>query len=71
MGHLAVVQYLVQQRAEVSQSDSDESTPPLMAVHQGHLALLQSRMQQGAPKNKAANEGLLLFALQLKRVSWR
>ena len=57
--HLAVVQYLVEQGADMEKGDSKGSgfTPLLNALVGGHLDVVHYLLEQGADRDKADNRG--------------
>ena len=61
-GHLSVVEYLVNQKADINEKGNDNSTPLHLAARYGHLSIVEYLVNQKADiniKNKNA-EFLLL-----------
>ena len=54
-GHLAMVQYLLDQGADKEKSTNNGYSPLYAAAQNGHLAVVQYLLEQGADVNKAAN----------------
>ena len=52
-GHLTVVQYLVEQGADMEKDDSDGWTPLTIACFEGHLDVVRYLLEQGANRDKA------------------
>ena len=68
-GHLAIVQYLVEQGANKDKADKHNQTPLFAAAEMGHLAVVQYLVEQGADKQKADCDGVtpLQIALSVGR----
>ena len=57
-GHLPIVQYLVEQGADMDKADIDGYTPIFGATtYRGHLDLVRYLVEQGADMDKANNRG--------------
>ena len=56
--HLAVVQHLVEQGADMEIGDSYGSNPIIYASTYGHLEVVRYLLEQGADRDKASNYGI-------------
>ena len=56
-GHLAVVQYLIQQGADKNKAKNNGTTPLIIAAQEGQLKVVQCLVQQGADKGKTREDG--------------
>ena len=57
-GHLAIVEYLVTQGAQVGQATQRGGTASMLAWRNGHLACVEHLLLQGAPVQQADGDGL-------------
>ena len=55
--HLHVVQYLLEQGADMEKSDMYGNTPLLHAANLGHLEITRYLLEQGADRDKVADDG--------------
>ena len=58
-GHLAVVQYLLEQGVDKDNAMNSGMTPLHIAAQEGHTAVVHCLLQQGADISKAMNDGRL------------
>ena len=57
LGHLPIVQYLLQQGADKDKADKEGTSPLLAAATEGHLSVVQYLLEQGANKDQVDNDG--------------
>jgi len=57
-GHLPVVQYLIENKANVNQANFDGTTALYASSFKGHLQVVQYLIQNGADVNQAAKNGI-------------
>ena len=51
-GHLSIVQYLVEQRADINKADDNDFTPLFAASAHGHVDVVRYLLEQGADRDK-------------------
>ena len=57
-GHLPVVQFLVEQGADMESACDDGATPLMVASEWGHLEVVRYLLEQAADRDKAASYGM-------------
>jgi ankyrin repeat protein len=69
--HFAVVQYLVEQGADMDKSDKYGQSPLLLAASNGHLEVTRYLLEQGADRDKPTTSAGLLSTMLLTTINWR
>ena len=64
-GHLNVVEYLLNQKADINAKDSDDSTPLHRASENGHLSVVEYLVNQNADINAKDNSVEFLYLIGL------
>jgi len=66
-GYLELTTYLIEQKALIDETDSEQFTPLLYATQNGHIELVNYLLQRGAnglAKNKFGRNGLMLASIE-------